>query len=189
MKCLLEKLSKKQLLIGSLISTTCYFIASYFLDILYLKSKFSVPYFEAQTSFDAKKIKVWYQELIDFGTIDTYYQTQYFDFLFIATVIAMGYFVWFLFGSMLSKNTMLYKNKYQLSIFLPLAGLFDILENLVSFIMLASPTSFNDNLVYLYSGFASLKFLCWSIAIIILIILIIAVIYNLLFSKRKFKNI
>lgn len=187
MKSLLEKLSKTHLLIGSFISTCLYFGASYILEGLYVKSKFSVPYFVAQTSFDVRKIKGWYQELLDFGTMDIYYQTQYFDFVFIATVIAVGFFVWMFFGSLLSKNSWLYKKRYYLSIFLPLAGLFDILENIVSFLMLANPISFNDGLVYFYSGFASLKFGCWSIALFILILLIVAWPIQKLFGKLKSK--
>jgi hypothetical protein len=187
MKSLLEKLSKKQLGLGAIISTASYFIASYILEGLYIKSKFSVPYFEAQTSFNAGKIKEWYQELLDFGTMDVYYQTQYFDFVFIATVIAMGFFVWMFFGSLLSKNSWLYKKRYILSMFLPLAGLFDILENIISFFMLANPTTFNDGLIYLYSGFASLKFGFWSTALIILSILIIAWPIQKLIGEQKSK--
>lgn len=189
MKCLLEKLSRKQLLFGSIVSIGCYFISSYFLEGLYAKSKFSVPYFEAQTSFDATKLKYWYQELLNFGTMDVYYQTQYFDFIFIATVIAMGVFVWNFVGSLLNKNSWLYRNRFYLSIFLPLAGLFDILENIVSFFMLAEPTSFNENMVYFYSGFASIKFLCWSIALALLTILIVALIIQLVFKERQVKNV
>lgn len=189
MKCIFEQLSRKQLLIGSIVSTCCYFISSYFLESFYAKSKFPVPYFEAQTSYDATKLKYWYQELLNFGTIDIYYQTQYFDFVFIASVIAMGFFVWNFIGSILNKNSWLYRNRYFLSIFLPLAGLFDILENIVSFFMLSEPTTFNDNFVYFYSGFASIKFLCWSIALLILVILIIAFIIQLVFKGRQAKNV
>ena len=187
MKSFLEKLSKTQLLIGAIISTALYFGTSYILEGFYVKSKFSVPYFEAQTSFNAGKIKGWYQELLDFGTMDVYYTTQYFDFVFIATVIVMGFSVWMFFGSLLSKNSWLYKKRYALSIFLPLAGLFDVFENMVSFIMLANPISFNDNLVYLYSGFATIKFGCWSIALIILTALIIAWLIKKLTRKQKSK--
>jgi len=187
MKCLFEKLSIKQLLIGSLVSIAVYFISSYFLEALYAKSKFSVPYFEAQTSFSPSKLKMWYQELLDFGTMNVYYQTQYFDFVFILTVVAMGFFVWNLAGSLLKKNTWLFKNRYHLSLFLPLAGLFDIFENIVSFFMLANPTTFSSNLAYLYSGFASSKFVCWGIALVILVLLISALLIQKLFRKRKFK--
>lgn len=188
MKSLLEKLSKAQLLIGSLISIASYFSTSYILEGLYYKSRFSVSYFEAQTSFNSSKLKEWYQELLDFGTMNIYFQTQYFDFVFIATVIIMGFFVWMLFGSQLSKDSWLFKKRYYLSIFLPLAGLFDILENIVSFFMLANPLSFNDNLVYAYSGFASLKFLCWSVALLILVFLLIAWPIQKLFKSQKSKN-
>ena len=187
MKSLLEKLSRTQLLIGSIISTALYFSTSYILEGLYEKSKFNVSYFEAQTSFNAAKIKGWYQELLDFGTMDIYYQTQYFDFVFIATVIAMGFFVWMFIGSLLSKNSWFFKRRFYLSLFLPLAGLFDILENMVSFFMLANPTSFSDNLVYIYSGFASLKFLCWSIALLVLIILLFTWLIHKVMGSRKSK--
>lgn len=187
MKPFLEKLSNTQLGLSSLISSALYFGASYILESLYEKSKFSVPYFEAQTSFDATKIKVWYQELIDYGTMDIYYQTQYFDFVFIATVIAMGFFVWMFFGSILSKSSWFYEKRFYMSIFLPLAGLFDILENMVSFFMLANPTNFNDNLVYFYSGCASLKFLCWTIALLILITLLFTWLVQKLLGSRKSK--
>lgn len=187
MKSLLEKLSKKQLITASLISVALYFGTSYVLENLYAKSKFPVSYFEAQTSFDATKIKGWYQNLLDFGTMDIYYQTQFFDFVFIATVIIMGFTLWMLFGSLIAKKSWQYKNRYYLSLFLPIAGLFDILENVVSFFMLANPTSFNINLVYIYSGFASLKFLCWSIALLILILLIISWPIQKLFGNRQSK--
>jgi len=187
MKNLMITLTKTQLLIGSLISTVLYFGTSYVLEGLYAKSKFSVPYFEAQTSFDAIKLKMWFQELIDFGTMNIYYQTQYFDFVFILTVITTGFFIWNLVGSLFSKNSWFYKKRYALSIFLPLAGTFDIFENFVSFFMLSKPTSFNHNLVYLYSGFASLKFLCWGVALIILVILLLALPIEKLGKKRMSK--
>lgn len=45
----------------------------------------------------------------------------------------------------------------------PLAGVFDLRENILSFITLANPLSFADWLVYPYSSFAVVKFGVYSL--------------------------
>lgn len=59
-----------------------------------------------------------------------------------------------------------------------MAGLFDILKNVVSFFMIANPEIFSDTLVLPYSLFAVLKFGCWTVGLIWLIPSIIGLLVN-----------
>ena len=174
MKSLLNRTPIKVLAIVALFSAIGHLVADKQLTSLYNQSKFPVPYFVGQTSFDAEKIKAWYGEMINQGTLEIYIQTQNFDFVFILTVIAMGFSIWGLVLRLFPQNTFFRRNILSLSLFLPLAGLFDILENLTSYIMLANPLGFADWLAYIYSGFAVLKFGAWSIALLLLVVFILA---------------
>lgn len=169
----------------TLISLACYFISNYFLEKSYVLSKFPVPYFKQQTSFDAIKMKEWYAFMINEGTFDIYLRTQFIDFIFIATVILAGYTLWAMIAQLHPVHSFFNTWGEKLAYSLPLAGLFDIFENIVSFFMIANPENFSDSLVLTYSLFAVLKFGCWTVGLIWLLVSIIALLINVIRPNQK----
>ena len=164
--------------LATLASLASYFLSSHFLEKSYVLSKFPVPYFEQQTSFDALKMKEWYAYMINEGTFDIYLNTQFIDFVFIATVILAGYTLWTLIAQLHPIGSFFNKWGEKLAFALPLAGIFDILENLVSFFMIANPENFSDYLMMPYSTFAVLKFGCWAVGLMWIVISIIGLLVN-----------
>jgi len=169
----------------TLISLGLYFLSSYFLEKSYLLSKFPVPYFEQQASFDAIKMKEWYAYMLKEETFGIYFYTQIIDFVFIVTVILAGYTLWYFMANLHPKNSSFRNWGQKFAYALPLAGAFDILENLVSFFMIANPENFADFLVLPYSTFAVIKFACWTIGLIWLFVSFIALPFNFFATKKK----
>lgn len=56
------------------------------LDKSYVASKFPVPFYQGQTTFDAAVTKAHYQVLMDEGTLGVFWQTQFIDFAYIGDV-------------------------------------------------------------------------------------------------------
>jgi len=154
----------------SILALIAYFVSSVWLEASYARSLFPVPYFEGQTSFSSEKIRTWYAYMINHGTFDIYFLTQLIDFVFISAVIVMGFSNWTLVANLHPKNSFFQRTGYYAAFALPLAGLFDILENLVSFIMIADPSGFPDSVVMVYSSFAVIKFGWWVVALAALIV-------------------
>lgn len=169
----------------SAIALLAYFVSSYFLEQSYIKSKFPVPYFEQQTSFDAEKMKAWYAHMIGEGTFDIYFNTQLIDFVFILCVIVAGFSVWTFVASLYKQDTFFNKWGYKLAFALPLAAAFDILENLISFFMIADPQGFADSLMMPYSGFACIKFAFWMIGLLWVIIALLGFVISRLVGFKK----
>ena len=167
------------------ISLGLYFLTSFLLEQSYALSKFPVSYFEAQTSFDAVKMKEWYAYMIQENTFDIYFKTQLIDFAFIAAVILAGFTLWTFIANLHHKNSFFQKIGYKLAFALPLAGAFDILENLVSFFMLANPSNFSEILVIPYSTFAVIKFGFWTIALLWIVIALIALPITKIINRKK----
>jgi hypothetical protein len=59
-----------------------------------------------------------------------------------------------------------------------MAGLFDVLENLVSFFMINDPANFINAVVVLYSTFAWIKFLFWGAGLMWLLTSVVALVIN-----------
>lgn len=147
-----------------------YFLNSYLLERSYLLSKFPVPYYEQQISFDAVKMKEWYAFMIEQGTFGIYLKTQFIDFAFIATVILAGFTVWTFVANLHPKGNFFERYGKKLAFALPIAAAFDILENIASFLMIANPANFNDAIIFPYSTFAVLKFTFWTLGLIGLLV-------------------
>lgn len=149
-------------------------LATSWLNASYAASRFPVPYHEAQLSFSAPRLKAWYAQLIDFGTLDVYLRTQYIDHLFILTVLILhvAALLWVsrMFPATHGGRRMLVIAAL-LSVVAPLA---DTLENFVSYVMLADPRGFPDGLAWLYSGLAALKFGAFTFAYLALVVGLIA---------------
>ncbi len=180
---------KNQSLLTGL-SLALYFLSSRILEKSYTASKFPVPYFVQQTSFDSLKMKEWYAFMIDQNTFGIYFRTQLIDFLFIASVIIAGFCLWTLIARIFKTAPGLFKLANVLAFALPMAGAFDILENIVSFFMMANPHHFHDFQVIPYSSFAVLKFTCWAIGIVGLgVLLMVYPIIRWLNQKNRIKAI
>jgi hypothetical protein len=151
----------------SLMALTAVFLnfwATYELNAAYAASGFPVPYWQAQLSFDHLKLKDWYATLIEQGSLGLYLHAQYVDFLFIASVFVMHAAVLVVIARLhpiasKSREVMLWAAL--LSTFAPL---FDALENLVSFVMLADPLAFQPALALVYSSLAAGKFAMFTFA-------------------------
>lgn len=168
--------------LASAVSFMLYGMSSSILEASYAASKFPVPYYVGQTSFDAIKVKSWYKFLLDAGTMDVYFKTQLIDFAFIATVIVAGFVIWTLIAN-LHSNIFFKQWGYRAAFLLPLAGLFDVFENVVSFFMIANPVNFPDGIVFVYSSFAVVKFMFWFLALSWLSISMIALIVTKMASR------
>jgi len=186
MKTIITRYRKSSLLwqaSASVVSFVLYGMSSAMLEASYAASKFPVPYYVGQTSFDAAKVKSWYQVMLNAGTMETYRNTQLIDFIFIASVIAGGFFIWTLLAS-LHTNAFFKSWGYRAAFLLPLAGLFDVFENIVSFFMIADPIHFPDGIVIVYSAFAVIKFVFWSLALSWLMISILALLITKALGRR-----
>lgn len=153
-----SKLTGFQLTAIALVALIGNLWATKLLDAAYAASRFPVPYWQAQLSFDHEKLKGWYAFLIKNQTLDLYVHTQWIDFIFIATVLILH--TAFLLA--LSRAVPLQSTaRRALILAAPLsaiAPLADAVENGISFIMLANPTGFEPLLAIAYSSAAAIKF-------------------------------
>ncbi|EDY83635.1 hypothetical protein VDG1235_3262 [Verrucomicrobiia bacterium DG1235] len=140
--------------------------AQVWLDGFYARSKFPVPFYVGQTRFDAVEVKGYYAHMLDQRTLGIYVQTQLVDYVFMAASLV---FLTILGGAALRTlpralhGTRLFGFAKAMVWVMPLAPVFDALENLVSFVMLANPTGFADWLALPYSAFAVMKFAVFAI--------------------------
>ena len=133
-------------------------VANIVLDASYARSNFPVPYFEGQTAFDGNLIKSYYQVMIDAGTLNVYWQTQLIDYAFIASLFLFGMVLPLLVRRLYQPQTIPYQIATFVATLIPLGAIFDAIENLVSFVMLAQPQTFPNWIALIYSSLASLKF-------------------------------
>lgn len=152
------------LAVGTLVAVAFNTFATQILNASYAKSLFPVPYFEAQLSFDAAKLKAWYAYLVDHGTLGTYVQTQHIDFVFIVSVLMLHGLALLLISRLFDEGSRLRRWMVVAALLSVLAPLFDALENLVSYVMLANPTDFAEGWAMVYSSFAASKFAMFSFA-------------------------
>lgn len=169
-------------------------IQIFWLDKSYIASKYPVPFYEGQTTFDAAITKSHYQVLIDEGTLGVFWQTQFIDFIylmmtFIFTFLVMAaIYKMFSYGK-LNESDKLQKFSWFMALTMPLNAVMDMFENLTSFIMLSNPLGFADWLIYPYSSFAVAKFAFYGIGylwiILAILIAIILKIVSLFTSSHK----
>jgi hypothetical protein len=115
-----------------LMSYVFYFYASSTLTKSYEESLFPVPYYEAQMSFDAEKIKGWYAFLIEHNTFDKYLYTQHIDFIFMVSVLLLHFFALLLVSRLFPSSSRWRSGMIVFAIISSLAPIADALENLVS---------------------------------------------------------
>jgi hypothetical protein len=159
-----DRLSTLTLAVASGIALLANLAATVWLNASYAASRFPVPYHVAQLSFDGQQLKAWYAYLVEQGTLAVYWQTQFIDFAFIATVLVLHVSVLWLVSRLFvsgSRGRRWMVGAAALSVIAPLA---DAGENLVSFVMLADPAGFPDGLALVYSSLAAVKFAFFTLA-------------------------
>ncbi|MFT7560107.1 MAG: hypothetical protein ACI93R_002022 [Flavobacteriales bacterium] len=116
-----------------------------------------------QTTFNGDAIKGFYASMIEQGTLTKYVQVQIYDYILMTSMFAwLAGLCVAVYRSLPNVKTL--KNiAWTLAILCPLAPMFDALENIVSFFMLAEPESFANWLALPYSSFAVIKFLLSSL--------------------------
>jgi len=128
------------------------------LDKSYTASNHPVDYVTGQTSFTGETIKGYYAHMQEAGTLDVYWTTQLIDFGFIVSLFFLGAFV----GSLLARLSLQGSWGHRLGVLaamLVMSGAtFDVVENLISFVMLNDPLNFANWIAVPYSGFAVMKF-------------------------------
>ncbi len=158
------------------------------MEIQYLETLFPATVIEGQTTFSGEKVKGFYAFMSEKGTLDKYLTVQIYDFLLMASM-----FTWLLCTCIASYRTFPSSNKMKniawvLMFILPLAPFFDVLENLVSFVMLSDPENFANWLAYPYSSFAVTKFLLSGLGFVWMTIgLISALVIGFIFLIKRDK--
>lgn len=177
-----SKQSALKLIIVVLFAVAFNFAASEWLNASYASSKFPVPYFQAQLSFDHLKLKAWYATLIAEGTLSIYLQTQHIDFVFIVSVLFLHFLSLLLAAKLIPTNSQWHKLTLIAALLSTIAPLADALENLVSYLMLLNPLDFRSDLALIYSSFAAIKFAFFTFAYIA--VMVSLVVASLLWQKR-----
>jgi hypothetical protein len=158
------------LLVASIVSIGLVGLANSILEASYVASRFPVPFAQGQTNFDGALIKSYYQAMLDLGTFQIYVRTQWLDFLFILATGLMGLSLWTLVARLHAPGSRFRSLGLWFALAIPLAGICDIVENLISFVMLADPTGFPNSLALFYSTAAVVKFAFWAIGILWLVV-------------------
>ena len=180
-----HKPSMSVLLLGSVISFLLMGFANSILEASYSKSQFPVPFMIGQTAFNGELLKSYFQVLLEKGTIGVFIQTQFIDFLFIFSVILLGFFAWVFIARLHGKGTFFRKAGLWFSFSLPLAGVSDAVENIFSFFLLAAPLTFPNWLAIPYSTIAVIKFAFWTVGLIWLTVSILALILKFIIGLFK----
>jgi hypothetical protein len=124
------------------------------LDGLYALSRFPVPYYVGQTTFDAARLKSYYAVLIEQGTLERYVGVQVADYAYMATVLLAFVALTIAAYRSFPKGHWLKPFAFVMIFVAALAPVFDALEN---------PAGFADWLVYPYSAFACAKFAIYGL--------------------------
>lgn len=154
-----------------------------YLEKIYDATGFPVSYMVGQTAFNGKLIKSYYAALLENGTLDDYYFVQIVDYLFMVTVFFSHLFICAAIYRSLHLIKWLKKTGLVMLVVTPLAAVFDGLENLVSFIMLAEPLSFPNWLAYPYSSFAVIKFSLFSVYMLWVTLSIVLIVMHRIYYR------
>jgi hypothetical protein len=183
-----SKLTGVQLTILTLVALIGNVWATRLLDAAYAASRFPVPYWQAQLSFDHLKLKGWYEFLIKHQTLDLYVHTQIVDFVFIASVLILHTAALLALSRAVPAPSTAKRALIWAALLSAIAPLADAVENGISFIMLANPTGFEPILAIAYSTVAAIKFGMFTFAYLAAAAGVLAALYYLgvwFFMKRS----
>jgi hypothetical protein len=159
--------------------------ATKLLDTAYAASRFPVPYWQAQLSFDHFKLKGWYEFLIKNQTLDLYVHTQLVDFIFIASVLILHMAALLALSRTVPAPSNVRQALIWAALISAIAPLADAVENGISFIMLANPTGFEPLLAIAYSSVAAIKFGMFTFAYLAAFGGLVAALYYLATRARQ----
>ncbi len=159
------------------------------LDASYAASLHPVDYATGQLAFNGGTIKGYYAHMKQVGTLDIYWQTQFIDFAFIAAMFCLGIFFFTLVARLSQRGTWGQRIGI-IATFAAMAGaLSDSIENLISFVMLTSADTFPNWLALAYSGFAAVKFILITTAMVGAIISLILGSFALIFGRKALNRV
>ena len=183
------KFGTPQLVGGSLLALLLNFWAMEVLNTSYASSGFPVPYWQAQLSFDAVKIKGWYQVLIERGTLDRYIQTQYIDYVFIVSVLILQVVFLLAISRAMPADSWMRRAMIGAAMLSTIAPIADALENVVSYVMLANPLGFANGLAWVYSSLAVVKFAMFTFAYVAAVLCAIAAVWLLVTRRVQLRKV
>ncbi|MBB5868140.1 hypothetical protein F4553_001519 [Allocatelliglobosispora scoriae] len=128
------------------------------LDGFYARSGYPVPYYVGQLSFSGRKLSEWYSAMEQGGTLGIYWQTQFVDFGFIAATALFFTAVLLLVARAMPPGRAARTRAVALVPLALVAPALDVLENLISFVLLGDPAQVNGALAIVYSTVAAVKF-------------------------------
>ena len=145
---------------------------------LYAQSGFSPRLIEGQLAFDAAMTRSWYGALIEQGTLDIYWRTQWVDFIFIAGLLATLFILHLIIAKARRNEPDWQRLALWLAVLGPAIATADIWENLLTLMMLSAPTSFPVWLATLASILSAVK---WGWAVIgtsLVVVQLIALVWH-----------
>jgi|GEM_PF-1624411 len=155
------------------------------LDASYAASNHPVDYATGQTTFSGEQVKEYYAQMIEAGSLDIYKTTQLIDFGFIITLFAFGLLFATFLGRLGRPDSWARRVGIGAAIFAMVGAIFDVIENLISFVMLANPLGFANWIALPYSGFAALKFACITLALLGVVITVLLIVAGRLAQKPR----
>jgi hypothetical protein len=174
-----SKLTGVQLTVITLVALIGNVWATKLLDAAYAASKFPVPYWQAQLSFDHFKLKGWYGFLIKNETLGLYIHTQFIDFIFIASVLVLHMAALLALSRAVPAPSTARRALIWAALLSAIAPLADAVENGISFIMLANPAGFEPLLAIAYSTVAAIKFGMFTFAYLAAAAGVVTALYDL----------
>lgn len=162
----MNRLSMRQHIAAVIGSFIALGVVNSILNASFEASNHPVSYAEGQTTFSGDEVKGYYAVMEEAETLSIYVRTQLIDFGFIAAMALFGICL----GTLLARANAegsIGRRAGRLSANAIVVGsLFDVAENLVSFVMLAQPQTFPGWMAIAYSSFAVAKFAFVTLAIL-----------------------
>lgn len=158
-------LSIKQIWIVLTISFVVFIGSNIYLGFLFENTGYPVPLIEGQLRFDESSLKQDFSVLIKNGTLQDYKTIQYLDLsIMLSTAVFFGLLTLFIFRKKKSKFWRMLG--LTLSLFFPLSGLLDFMENIWLLNMLGNPTDFAAWKAMVYSSCALMKLIIFAIGLL-----------------------
>lgn len=129
---------------------------------VFAASDFPGTLFETQLAFRAETLREQYATLTAQGTFGTYVAAQVVDFVFIIGLLSTLFFSHVAIARGQRHHARWCDLALRLAVIAPLIASADVIENLISFVMLARPETFPAFLAIAYSSVAAVKW-AWSI--------------------------
>jgi hypothetical protein len=126
--------------------------------ILYERSAYPPALIPGQLNFSPESVRGWYEFLLKNGTFEIYRITQLVDFIFIAGLLSLLFFIHILIAKA-QPNPGWRRLALVLAAIAPAIAASDVIENIFTLIMLSNPTDFAPWLAYIASTLSVIK---WS---------------------------